>query len=120
MESLYSFPVTRGGHFDAPQNPLVIPDTNFHDDSYTSYSDNIDDLEHKFSSMSGPEGRSFASYRSDTLSDIKFGLSKVGTVIKIASAILTLFGASDENVDRYVVNSKKEGFFFPQSNGFIC
>ena len=111
MESLYSFPVAgAGGRFDTPQNPLVIPDSRYQDDSDRSHLDHLDDrdmdyLDQKFSSMSDPEGRSFgssslASYRSDTLSDIKFGLSKVGTVIKIASAILTLFGASDENVDR--------------------
>ena len=107
MESLYSYPV--GGRFDTPQTPFAIPDTRYDGgDSDRSHLDrlddrDLDDLEQKFSSMSDPEGRSFgssSSYRSDTLSDIKFGLSKVGTVIKIASAILTLFGASDENVDR--------------------
>ena len=110
MESLYSYPVgANGGHSDSPQTPLVTTQSRY-DFSGGSHRGDDDDealrdmdyLDEKFSSMSDPSGRSFgsSSYRSDTLSDIKFGLSKVGTVIKIASAILTLFGASDENVDR--------------------
>ena len=38
-------------------------------------------------------------FRSDALSDIKWGLGKAGTIIKIVSAVLTLLGA-DSNIDR--------------------
>ena len=38
-------------------------------------------------------------FRSGALSDIKWGLGKAGTIIKIVSAVLTLLGA-DSNIDR--------------------
>ena len=80
-----------------PQVPLVNTD-------YDWNSDILEDVEHyadKFARMlDHSDGRSLEeSYRSDTLSDIKYGLGKLGTVIKIATAVLTLFGA-DETVDR--------------------
>ena len=80
-----------------PQVPLVSTD-------YDWNSDILEDVEHyadKFARiLEQSEGRSLKeSYRSDTLSDIKYGLGKLGTVIKIATAVLSLFGAED-TVDR--------------------
>ena len=65
----------------------------------------VDALARKFSLLTDPsEGRSWLTdsgehFRSDTLSDIRYGLSKAGTVIKIVSAVLSLFGGP-EPIDR--------------------
>ena len=76
-----------------PQTPLVNIDTADYSDDYAEIIARLIDAS---------EGRSLAeSYRSDTLSDIKYGLGKLGTVIKIVSAVLTLFGA-ENTVDRWV------------------
>ena len=61
------------------------------------YSDDIDfdSMSRQFSDMEDP-----SEFRGDTINDIQWGLGKVGTVIKIVSAVLTLFGDGDTNVDR--------------------
>ena len=66
-------------------------------EKYNSSDDDIDfdSMSRQFSEMEDP-----SEFRGDTISDIKWGLGKVGTVIKIVSAVLTLFGDGDTNVDR--------------------
>ena len=66
-------------------------DNNSSDDGVIDF----DSMSRQFSDMEDP-----SEFRGDTINDIQWGLSKVGTVIKIVSAVLTLFGDGDTNVDR--------------------
>ena len=105
MESLAS--VT--GNIREPQLPVIGRYGNQYDENQGKYSEQtelqMEDLARLFSAMSDPsEGRSWLTdsaetFRSDTLTDIRTGLSKVGTVIKIVSAVLSLFGGP-EPIDR--------------------
>ena len=89
-----SLSVINSGH-----KPQTLPYYSHETARTFSSDDNIDKIAAILETLSDPsEGRS-ASYRSDTLSDIKYGLGKVSTVIKIVSAVLTLFGA-EAPVDR--------------------
>ena len=106
MESLAS--VT--GNIREPQLPVIGRYGNQYDENHGRYSEEaelqMDNLVRLLSEMSDPsEGRSWLTdsaetFRSDTLTDIRTGLSKVGTVIKIVSAVLSLFGGP-EPIDRY-------------------
>ena len=106
MESLAS--VT--GHIREPQLPVIGRYGDQYDENHGRPSDtpefDMDNLNRKFSSLTDPsEGRSWLldnaeQFRSDTLSDIRYGLSKAGTVIKIVSALLSLFGGS-EHIDKF-------------------
>ena len=58
----------------------------------------FDSMSRQFSEMEDP-----SEFRGDTIQDIQWGLGKVGTVIKIVSAVLTLLGDGDTTVDRYVI-----------------
>ena len=105
MESLAS--VT--SHFREPQLPVIGRYGSQYDENQGRSSEHterqLENLARLFSAMSDPsEGRSWLTdsaetFRSDTLTDIRTGLSKVGTVIKIVSAVLSLFGGS-EPIDR--------------------
>ena len=64
-----------------------------HYDDYGHY-DHYDNLNIDIGSLAEA-----GEFRSDALSDIKWGLGKAGTIIKIVSAVLTLLGA-DSNIDR--------------------
>ena len=66
------------------------------DDHYDHYGhyDHYDNLNIDIGSLTEA-----GEFRSDALSDIKWGLGKAGTIIKIVSAVLTLLGA-DSNIDR--------------------
>ena len=57
----------------------------------------FDTMSRQFSAMEDP-----SEFRGDAISDIQWGLGKVGTLIKIVSAVLTLLGDGDTTVDRYV------------------
>ena len=56
----------------------------------------FDTMSRQFSAMEDP-----SEFRGDAISDIQWGLGKVGTLIKIVSAVLTLLGDGDTTVDRY-------------------
>ena len=62
------------------------------DDGHYDHYDHYDNLDIGSLTEAG-------EFRSDALSDIKWGLGKAGTIIKIVSAVLTLLGA-DSNIDR--------------------
>ena len=105
MESLAS--VT--GNIREPELPVIGRYGSQYDENQGKYSEHtelqMDNLVRLFSALSDPsEGRSWSTespqtFRSDTLTDIRTGLSKVGTVIKIVSAVLSLFGGP-EPIDR--------------------
>ena len=105
MESLAS--VT--SNFREPQLPVIGRYGNQYDENQGRSREQtelqMDNLVRLFSAISDPsEGRSWLTdsaetFRSDALTDIRTGLSKVGTVIKIVSAVLSLFGGS-EPIDR--------------------
>lgn len=105
MESLAS--VT--SNIREPQLPVIGRYGNQYDENQGRSSEHtelqMDNLVRLFSALSDPsEGRSWLTesaetFRSDALTDIRTGLSKVGTVIKIVSAVLSLFGGP-EPIDR--------------------
>ena len=64
------------------------------DDDHYGHYDDYDNLNIDIGSLTEA-----GEFRSDALSDIKWGLGKAGTIIKIVSAVLTLLGA-DSNIDR--------------------
>ena len=64
------------------------------DDGHYDHYDDYDNLNLDIGSLTEA-----GEFRSDALSDIKWGLGKAGTIIKIVSAVLTLLGA-DSNIDR--------------------
>ena len=64
------------------------------DDDHYGHFDHYDNLNIDIGSLTEA-----GEFRSDALSDIKWGLGKAGTIIKIVSAVLTLLGA-DSNIDR--------------------
>ena len=76
-------------HYD-PYDPYDHYDSYDHYDHYDDY----DNLNIDIGSLTEA-----GEFRSDALSDIKWGLGKAGTIIKIVSAVLTLLGA-DSNIDR--------------------
>ena len=106
MESLAS----GGGHIRPGELPVIGRYGDQYDGGRGRHSDkpelDMDNLARQFSLLTDPsEGRAVwlsgpaDTFRSDTLTDIRTGLAKVGTVIKIVSAVLSLFGGS-EPIDR--------------------
>ena len=105
MESLASV----GGNIPVGSLPVIGRYGDQYDENSGRLGDqaevDMDTLERKFSLLTDPsEGRSWLTdtaqhFRSDTLSDIRYGLSKAGTVIKIVSAVLSLCGGP-EPIDR--------------------
>ena len=71
------------------------PNGDLHEEFNSSDDIDFDSMSRQFSVMEDP-----SEFRGDTIQDIQWGLGKVGTVIKIVSAVLTLFGDGDTNVDR--------------------
>ena len=70
--------------------PIVGKGMNLHyqSDHSAGYEDSVDDTENLIGKIS-------ESYRGDMISDINSGLTVLSTSIRVISAILTLFGASN-------------------------
>ena len=70
--------------------PVVGKGMNLHyqSDHSAGYGDSVDDTRNIIGKIS-------ESYRGDMISDINSGLSVLSTSIRVVSAILTLFGASN-------------------------